>query len=86
MTEDYIYGRPLENEEATEEHLWLVVPKKVAFKYVKEPENLEKMRRLIREGKVVNPVFKKGDAVPLRFLRMVKNHMSHFKKFRVYYK
>ena len=86
VTEDYIYGKPLEYEEATEEHLWLVVPRKVAFKYVKEPANREKMRALIKAGKVVNPVFKKGDAIPLRFLRMVKNHISHYKKFKIYYK
>jgi D-aspartate ligase len=86
VTEDYIYGKPLEYEEAEKEHLWLVVPKKVAFKYVKEPENREKMRRLIKAGEYVNPVFKKGDAIPLRFLRMVKNHISHYKKFKVYYK
>ena len=63
----------------------MVVPKAVARKYVHQPENKEKLNRLIREGKVVNPVFMKGDFNFNRWLRMVKNRFSHFRKFKTYY-
>ena len=86
IVEEYVFDRQLSFEMAKEEHLWLVVPKKVAFKYVKETENLTKMRKLIKEGKVVNPIFMKGDFKLNRFLRMVKNHFSHYKKYKTYYK
>ncbi len=85
VVEEYVYGKELPFEVAKEEHLWMVVPKQVAFKYVKEEENLKKLRKLIAEKKVVNPVFMKGDLKPKRFLAMFKTYMSHFVKFKKYY-
>lgn len=85
IVEEYIYKKDLEFEIAKEEHLWMVVPKKVAFKYVKDEEMKAKMRRLIKEKKMVNPVFMRGDLRPKRFLAMVKTHFSHFVKFKKYY-
>lgn len=86
FVEEFVYQNVLPFEIAKEEHLWMVVPKGVARKYVKEPENLEKLNRLIKEKKMVNPVFMKGDFTLMRWLRMVKNHFSHYKKFKTYYK
>lgn len=85
IVEEYIYDRELPFETAKDEHLWLVVPKAVAFKYVKQPENKEKLTRLYKEGKVVNPIFLKGDFTLNRYLRMMKNHLSQFSKFKKYY-
>lgn len=85
IVEEYVYGKELPFEMAKEEHLWMVVPKAVAFKYIKEEANLKKMRRLIKEKKAVNPVFMKGDAKPKRFLAMTKTYFSHFIKFKKYY-
>ena len=70
---------------AKDEHLWTVVPKGVAFKYVKDPANLKKLKRLYKSGKVCNPNFMKGDLGMPRLARMVKQHLSHYKKFKVYY-
>ena len=70
---------------ASEEHLWMVVPKAVAFKYVKDPGSKAKMKQLIKEKKVVNPSFMKGDLGMPRLARMIKNHFSHFGKFKKYY-
>lgn len=86
FVEDYIYGRELPYEEAQEEHLWMTVPKGVAYKHVKNPEYVAKMKKLIREGRMVNPVFKKGDLKLNRFLRMVKTHLKQYKYFNTYYK
>lgn len=85
IVEEYIYGKEQELEIAKEERLWMVVPKKVAFKYVKDEQMKAKMRRLIKEKKMVNPVFMRGDLKPKRFLAMVKTHFSHFVKFKKYY-
>ena len=54
-------------------------------RYVKEEENLKKLRKLLNEKKVVNPIFMKGDFHPKRFLAMTKNYLSHFLKFKKYY-
>ena len=85
IVEEYVYGKELAFEMAKEEHLWMVVPKAVAFKYVKEEENLKTLRRLLKEKRVVNPIFMKGDFHPKRFLAMTKNYLSHFVKFKKYY-
>ena len=83
--EEYIYGKELQFEMAKNEHLWMVVPKRVALKYVKEPQNQEKMRKLMKEKKVVNPVFMKGDLAPKRLYGLLRTYFSHFVKFKKYY-
>ena len=85
FVEEYIHGRELPFATAKKEHLWLVVPKPVAKKYVKDPENKKKLKKLLKEGKFVNPVFMKGDLKPHRTLRMLKQHVSHYKKYKQYY-
>jgi D-aspartate ligase len=86
FVEDYIYGRKLEYDDNYRENLWMTVPKGVAFKYVKQPENITKMKELISDGKYVNPVFKKGDNKLMRFLRMAKNHIKQYSNYSKYYK
>ncbi len=85
IVEEYIYGKELDFEMAKKEHLWMVVPRAVAFRYIKEKENKEKLKRLLKEKKMVNPVFLRGDLRPKRFLAMAKTHLSHFVKFKKYY-
>ncbi|MDY2680352.1 MAG: ATP-grasp domain-containing protein [Lentihominibacter sp.] len=86
FVEDYIYKTELEYDDRFRENLWLTVPERVAFKYVKQPENISEMKRLISEGKVVNPVFKRGDMKFMRFLRMMKNHIKQYSNFKKYYR
>ena len=86
FVEDYIYNHDIPYEEATEEHLWMTVPKGVAYKHVKSPEYVAKMKKLVREGKMVNPVFKKGDFNLNRHLRMIKTHLKQYGYFNQYYK
>ena len=86
FVEDYIYNREIPYEEATEEHLWMTVPKGVAYKHVKDPAMVAKMKKLVKEGKMVNPVFKKGDLKPMRLLRMLKTHWKQYGYFNKYYK
>lgn len=85
VVEEYVYGKESELEMAKEEHLWTVVPKGVAFKYVKDEELKAKVRKLIREKKVVNPNFYKKDFVLERCYRMYRNYLSHYVKFKKYY-
>ena len=60
-------------------------PDKFRRKYVKKPENLAKLNKLISAGKGVNPIFMKGDLAPGRYAAMMKNYFSHYVKFRKYY-
>ncbi|MSR94404.1 ATP-grasp domain-containing protein [Clostridiaceae bacterium 68-1-5] len=85
VVEDYIYQKEQPLKLSKDPHLWMVIPRKVAFRYVKEEKNKEAMRRLIREKKVVNPVFMKGDGKLSRLYRLFRTHMSHFVKYKKYY-
>lgn len=80
--EDYIYNKPMSMSIAEEEYLWMVVPKGVAFRYA--PEYKERMKKLIAEGKYVNPLFFKPDCGLERMIRLYKSQLSHYGKFKKY--
>ncbi|MCP1103160.1 D-aspartate ligase [Aequitasia blattaphilus] len=86
LVEDYVYGTTRKFEMAKENHLWMVVPKGVAFKYVKDEKTKELMHKLIREDKYVNPLFFKGDLRPGRLYHLLRSHFSHYIKYQKYYK
>ncbi len=86
LVEEYIYNKEIPFRTAKEEHLWLVVPRPVAFKYVKDPKMKAKMKQLIHEKKVVNPNFYHKDLQPKRLYAMIRNYFSHYIKFKKYYK
>ena len=85
LVEDYIYNVDQKLEIMKEPYLWWVVPKRVAFKYISSQENLDLMKDLIKEKKVVNPLFFRPDLPIGRFIRLTKNYFSHFVKFKRYY-
>lgn len=85
LVDDYIYNEEKELEVAKESYLWWVVPKMVAFRYIQLQENLDAMKQLIKKNKKVNPLFFRPDLPSGRFLRLTKNYLSHFVKFRKYY-
>lgn len=84
FVEDFVYGNEIKEKIAKDEHLWMVVPKGVAFKYA--PAYKEKMKRLINEKKYVNPLFFSPDNNPERMLRLYKSQMAHYAKFKKYLK
>ena len=60
FVEDYVYEKEIPFKTAQEEYLWTVLPNAVAFKYVKDPEMKRRMKKLIKEKKMVNPLFLRG--------------------------
>ena len=66
------------------EKLWMMVPKKVAFKYIKPEKYKTAMKKLILEGNYVNPLFYSEDKVLKRNLSIFKSQMSHFVKYKKY--
>lgn len=80
--DDYIYNKPIKEDIARNEHLWMVVPKGVAFKYA--PAYKDRLKKLIKEKKYVNPLFFKPDRGIVRMLRLYKSQLSHYAKFKKY--
>ena len=79
-----VEGKDLPFTMATNPSLWRVVPRKVAFDYVVSDYH-DEMKRLIAQGKEVLPLFYDKDKSFSRTLRMKKNLLGHFKKFKTYY-
>lgn len=86
VVEDYIYNRELPFEIANTKNLWTVIPLNVAFRFVSGSENKALMRQLVNEGRVINPLFMKGDNSLKRMAFLYKQHISHYFKFPKYMK
>lgn len=84
LVKDYIEEKELEFQSVDGENLWMVVPHKVAFDYIKPKKYRKEMKRLIKEGRVVNPLLYKEDRNPARRLRIFKNIQGHRIKFKKY--
>lgn len=86
VVDDYILDKPLPFRAVENEHMFTVVPKKVAFTYIRPEEYREKMRNLMNQGKVSNPLIYKPDRGLIRRLRIFKNMHRHHAAFKKYYK
>ncbi len=84
VVEDWIYRHPIDFRVVEKEVLWLVIPKRLAFKYVKDPECKRKMKKLMREGKIVNPLYYKEDRGIKRKYRLFRSQLGHYYKFKKY--
>lgn len=85
LVEDLIEHKDIKFHSVDNENLWLVVPEKVAFDYVSEQEYKDEMRKLINEGKYVNPLNYAIDNGFMRKLRLRRNQNRHYKNFATYY-
>ncbi len=85
VTEEYIYNKDIPYEIANTEHLFIVVPLSIVYRYVKDEKYIDKIKQLIREKKSVNPLFLKGDNGLRRMMFLLKSHLSHYAKYRKYY-
>ena len=84
LVEDRLEEKELPFTIARNRSLWRVVPAKVAYDYTPRRYH-EEMRALTRAGAVTNSLFYAGDRGPARLLRLWKNQLGHFVKFRKYY-
>ncbi|WP_312355223.1 carboxylate--amine ligase [Aminipila sp.] len=84
LVEDYIEDKPMEENFVRRKNLWLVVPKKVAFTYIKPEEYKKEMKELFAAGKWVNPLYYAVDNGLGRRLKLFKSQMGHYVKFKKY--
>lgn len=86
MVEDVVYNHPIDYKSVEREFLWMVVPKGVAFKYIKPREYRDRMKKLIREGNVKNPLYYDADGGLSRKFTLLKTQLAHYFKYRKYMK
>ena len=85
FVEGFVEEKEMEFTVCKNENLWMVVPKGVAFKYVRNDELKKRMKKLIKEKKYVNPLYLKADNDILRNLKLIKSQLGHYMKFKKYY-
>ncbi len=85
VVDSYVYDKEQEFTVADKEKLWTVVPVGLAYKYIKDRKYAEKIKELVKENKVINPLFLKEDNNIKRLLFLCKNHYGHYIKFGKYY-
>ena len=83
--EDYTGGSSPEYHSVKEEFLWMVIPKKTAFKYVNQNYH-DDMKRLIAEHKCVNPLWNPKDRGFKKTLRYLKSQLRYASQFDEYMK
>jgi len=81
---DYIDGEDMPFRSVDKENLWLVVPRKVAFDYIRPKEYHDAMKRLFSDGQYVNPLIYGPDSGFKRRLRTAKSLMGHYSKYKKY--
>jgi D-aspartate ligase len=84
VVKDVIDNEPLEYQSVDTENLWMVIPRRVAFKYIRPQQYKQKMKELISTGKVINPLIYQPDMGIGRSLRIFKSIMSHYVKYKKY--
>ncbi|MGE5404446.1 MAG: ATP-grasp domain-containing protein [Candidatus Saccharibacteria bacterium] len=85
VVNEYIYNKRADLVIANNDFLWTVIPVKIVFQYVKKPQYLERVKQLIKDKKVFNPLFLRGDSGLKRLVYLYKSHLSHFYKYKKYY-
>ncbi len=86
LVEDYIEKKEMKLTIADRPHCWLVIPRLVAYRYIRNEQAVADMKKVIRQNGSVNPLFYRGDLGWARLRFVVRNYLSHFVKYYKYMK
>lgn len=84
VVDDLIMNKDLKLNLVRGEHLWMVVPRGVALKYIHPQEYRDTIKRLIREKNASNPLKNKKDLSIKHCFYFLKNYYGHFIKYKKY--
>ncbi len=81
IVDDLIYGKELKYTVADKENLFIVVPKGIILRYVKDEALRKKIKQLWREGKVSYPLYYKPDMNPKRAFYVFAAYINQYRKY-----
>lgn len=70
---------------AENEHLWMIIPKGVLFKYASNEKLKLKAKSLIRDGKYTNSLFFSQDMNAKRWMKLTLNSLNYYRKYKKYF-
>ena len=85
VADEHIYNKSFDFQVVKNRILWIVIPLPIVYKYVKDKAHLAEIRQLIRDKKVFNPLFFKGDYGIKRLFYLCKSYLGQFIKYKKYY-
>ncbi|MDX9887889.1 MAG: ATP-grasp domain-containing protein [Anaerovoracaceae bacterium] len=84
VVEDLIMNKSLKLNIVSNQHLWMVVPPKLALKYIKPQEYRDAIKRLIKSKNMSNPLKNKKDRSLKQCFYFLKNYYGHYIKYKKY--
>lgn len=85
VADDHIYEKEIPLTYAKDEHLWLIIPKGVLFKYAQNDALKRKAKQLISAGKSTNSLFYNKDFNIIRWLKLTLNSLNYYRKYKKYF-
>lgn len=82
LVDDLVYGKEYEPTLIREKMVLSFVPKSVIKKYVTNPKLKAEIKRLIREGKIVDPLYYKKDLPLKRVIYLLLRDINYHKKYK----
>ncbi len=86
LVDDFIYNKDIKEVIADKGHLYMIVPKMVLFKYLKDKEKKKKVKLLIKQKKVCHPLLYKEDFNIKRYIYVKLALINQIRKYKKYYK
>ncbi len=84
IVDDYIYNKPMELKYVKDDFFWHVVPLNLVYKYVKSPEKVEKIKKLVSQNKVCHSLYYKNDLGFKRLMYLKLRDLNQYKKYKKY--
>lgn len=84
LVDDYIYHQPITPCIADKEHLYLVVPKGILLRYIKDDELKARVKRLIKAKQYTNPYIYKEDRGLMRRIHVWMMLLNYYRKYHRY--
>lgn len=85
LVDDVIYRKDMPCTVAKNKVLWTISPTKIIFDYVKNEQAKKEAQKLIREKKVCQSYYYKGDRSFKRWIHFLKNQYHYFEKYKRYF-
>lgn len=85
LVDDVICHKEMPCTIAENKVLWSIIPKKIIFDYVKDPELKAEAKELIRQGRYCQSYYYKGDRSFKRWVHFIKNQYHYFEKYKRYF-
>ncbi|MDC4233203.1 carboxylate--amine ligase [Actinomyces sp. B33] len=85
MVSDLVLGERVAPVQARDEALYSMVPDRLLMRYLRDDSLRERVRRLIRSGRRVDPLLNPVERNPRRAVIVLLQKLNHYRKFRRFY-